>query len=160
MARTSVVICREIHFLLNPAGVNARAKIRHANPLECSDYKIFECERSLLMRKSLLVSNQITYTHMQAKSILSKLFISEVNSTNLKGENANKSATPAKACMQKASTNRFPGVQYPQTNAVKLTHGTRLEMRQNVSHFRCQRTYSKQLKSPISYTVTKANSFL
>ena len=43
MARTSVVICREIHFLLNPAGVNARAEIRHANPLECSDCKIFEC---------------------------------------------------------------------------------------------------------------------
>ena len=54
--------------------VNARAEIRHTDPLECSDCKILACGKSLLMRKSLLVSKQITYTRVQAKYIVTFSF--------------------------------------------------------------------------------------
>ena len=66
------------------------------------------------MRKSLLVSKQITYTRVQAKSIVSFSFekqkatcsIWDPRACQSERENANKSAfTQANACIQKQAVN-------------------------------------------------------
>ena len=90
------------------------AEIRHTNPLQCSECKIFECGKKLANVKKH-VGEQADYLHAPTSEMYSELFISKIKSTcnvafkghiNLNGKNANKSVlTQVKACTQKQTFN-------------------------------------------------------